>query len=288
MTGCLTVRRQRAPVQRRWRPEKWSGQVMPGKVSPGTENARRRCNLPPPGSSQSPCRLLRAGPRPIARLGALVAAWTPHESDGDMASQRLSRSLARSPARRPAHNKEVVRRGPDTGRRGHQERDPHRGPPQEQSHLTADVQPWVNGHAVAGLSVCARGWWAGCVLWRRPGLRQRSGTRGSQTVTEAPNAHSMIMWDSHHPPAGSTNVACTEPPPATKYGCRCQVCRRANTDAMRAANARRRAALPVTSPTLKHGTTGTCSNHGCRCDACTEAVREANRNRPSRSQRRDS
>lgn len=67
------------------------------------------------------------------------------------------------------------------------------------------------------------------------------------------------------------------------YGCRCDECRAANTEAMRAANARRRAALAVTAPTLKHGTKGAYSNHGCRCEACVEAVREANRKRPSRA-----
>lgn len=65
-------------------------------------------------------------------------------------------------------------------------------------------------------------------------------------------------------------------PNTYKRGCRCNACRKANTDYQRTANARRRA-NPALADTAGHGRASTYINYGCRCALCREANRQRRR-----------
>ncbi len=57
--------------------------------------------------------------------------------------------------------------------------------------------------------------------------------------------------------------------------CRCDECRRANTDYHRELRKRLRARLGTPWAQVPHGTAGGYANHGCRCRPCSDAHREA-------------
>lgn len=54
------------------------------------------------------------------------------------------------------------------------------------------------------------------------------------------------------------------------YGCRCALCKRANTDYV---NKRRRERYDEPTPAHVHGTVNGYTNYGCRCKACLRANR---------------
>jgi hypothetical protein len=56
----------------------------------------------------------------------------------------------------------------------------------------------------------------------------------------------------------------------TYGGCRCDLCRAANTEARRRWRANRRT---QEMPAALHGTQGGYTNWACRCEQCTEAMR---------------
>lgn len=60
------------------------------------------------------------------------------------------------------------------------------------------------------------------------------------------------------------------------HGCRCDVCRKANTDHQAEASERRAARLNADPTLAKHGTTSTCDNWLCRCEPCRAAKSEYN------------
>ena len=57
--------------------------------------------------------------------------------------------------------------------------------------------------------------------------------------------------------------------------CRCDECRRANTDYHRELRKRLRARIGTPWAQVPHGTAGGYANHGCRCRPCSDAHREA-------------
>jgi Fe-S cluster assembly iron-binding protein IscA len=57
------------------------------------------------------------------------------------------------------------------------------------------------------------------------------------------------------------------------YGCRCDLCKAANTQAMAERRSRVRLTVDLNSADIIHGTTNTYRYYGCRCDKCKEAHR---------------
>lgn len=55
----------------------------------------------------------------------------------------------------------------------------------------------------------------------------------------------------------------------SNLGCRCEICRAANTAWQLSARARRAASLADDDP--RHGKSNTYLNHGCRCGKCRSA-----------------
>ena len=74
--------------------------------------------------------------------------------------------------------------------------------------------------------------------------------------------------------AGTANVTHGNVSTYIHYGCRCDLCRRANTDRTLEAN-EYRAVKRLLGAELSHGKPSTYANHGCRCDECRKAWSEA-------------
>jgi hypothetical protein len=63
---------------------------------------------------------------------------------------------------------------------------------------------------------------------------------------------------------------------AYRRGCKCDLCRAANTAHYTNGRAAREAKLATDPTSLPHGTTSTYCNYGCRCDPCKEAQAKSN------------
>lgn len=55
------------------------------------------------------------------------------------------------------------------------------------------------------------------------------------------------------------------------YGCRCALCRKANTERTRTERTERARKLAAGEVDVPHGSISTYSNYQCRCDECREA-----------------
>jgi hypothetical protein len=71
----------------------------------------------------------------------------------------------------------------------------------------------------------------------------------------------------------------------TNHRCRCEACRRANSEYQAQRKAGRQAQLMADPSLAQHGVATTYSNWGCRCDTCTQAWRVACADRTARRKR---